>query len=130
MLPIGHLLCLERALATMPEETRRERRLASFLLGVLRDDVMIIPGLDISFESPSLTHFYPLARDRCAWLAEQAIQLGKAGRERASDCMLGRALHLVIDLACPVHAQGVVHYLDDPFETFVEANADELASLS
>lgn len=129
MLPIGHLLCLERALATMPEEARRERRLASFLLGTFRDDVMVIPSLGISFESPSLSHFYPLARDRCAWLAEHAIDLGKARKTPASDYMLGRALHLMIDLACPVHAQGVVHYLDDPFETFVEANAHELAEL-
>ena len=43
---------------------------------------------------------------------------------------LGRALHVLIDMACPAHAQNSWHYLKDPFERYVEAHASQLAALS
>ena len=42
--------------------------------------------------------------------------------------LLGRACHLLIDMSCPVHVHRVIH-LDDPYEWFVEGNADKLKSL-
>jgi hypothetical protein len=41
---------------------------------------------------------------------------------------LGRACHLLTDMACPVHAHRVMHEAD-PFEWYVEAHAPALAQL-
>jgi len=46
---------------------------------------------------------------------ERAVREFAAGREASAFVQLGRAAHPLIDMACPVHAQGVAHAAD-PFE--------------
>ena len=39
-------------------------------------------------------------------------------------------MHVLIDMACPVHAKPAVHYLRDPYERYVDAHAQELAAMA
>ena len=73
-----------------------------------------------------LGHIYPRSRRRCARLFAAATIEPDAAR---ADVLLGRALHVLLDMACPAHAQNVWHYLRDPFERYVDAHAAELAAL-
>lgn len=120
MLPNGLVLVLDLALgARLPSE-----RFAAFVLGILREDVVLAMGR--AYPSPSPGHIYPRSRRRCSVLFERAVAQAEP---LAADVELGRALHVLIDMACPVHAQAVFHYLRDPFERYVDSHAAELAEL-
>jgi len=121
MLPNGLLVTLELALGPAPHD-----RHAALALGMLREDVWLLGP--VALPSPSLGHIYPRARRHCARLYDRAVAAAREGR-LAGDFALGRALHVLIDMACPAHARAVPHYLHDPFERWVEVHATELAAL-
>lgn len=120
-------------------EVQRYRR--AITLGALREDVTYIPGTPKPFEHLSFSHFWgperrggfvpfwpgaPEAADR--WFRE-AVQRYLAGDAPGGFVTLGRAAHLLADMACPVHVHRVVHSAGDGYEWFVEAHGDELAAL-
>ncbi len=130
MLPKGLILCLDLGLGPEAVGTTEGRaRYAAMILGMFREDVLLLPGMRRALPSPSLRHSYPRSRQYCGQLFDGAVAAGRAGEPVRGAFLLGRALHVLIDMACPVHAQGVAHYLDEPFERHVDAAAEDLASL-
>ena len=118
-----------------------DRYREALILGAFREDVCYVPGLKIVVQSPSLTHFYrkglaggfipllwPGARYRTQLLAQTALAEYRAGRFASAFLQLGRAVHPLMDMSCPVHAQAVVHETD-PFEWCVEGMREELMRL-
>src|SRR5207245_9373015 len=90
-------------------------------------------------ERPSLTHFYrpglpgglvPFLTPGPRWRADRlfalAVEHYREGRPAAAFVQLGRAAHLLTDMACPVHAQRTVPMISDSFEWYVEGNAGAL----
>jgi hypothetical protein len=121
VLPNGLILALDLGIGgRLPAE-----RYAALVLGILREDVVLVPGLG-ALPSPSPDHIYPRSRRRCARIFQAAVAEPDGVR---ADFLLGRALHVLLDMACPAHAQNVWHYLRDPFERYVDAHAAELAAL-
>jgi hypothetical protein len=138
--PGGLCLVIELALARVADPQAR-RYGAALKLGALREDVVYVPLLGRVWESLSLSHstgptlpggFLPLLwpgpRLRARWRFARALAEYRAGRAASAFVQLGRAAHLLIDMACPVHARRVAH-LDDPFEWYVDGNAPALAAL-
>jgi hypothetical protein len=120
VLPNGLVLVTDLALGgRLPPE-----RFAALVVGILREDVFLAFGR--AYPSPSPGHIYPRSRRRVRRLFEAALS---EPAPLAADVALGRALHVLIDMACPVHAQAVWHYLRDPFERYVDTHAAELAAL-
>jgi hypothetical protein len=109
-------------------------------LGALREDVVYVPVLSVVVESLSLSHstgtlgggYVPLLTTspeaRARRYFDRACAAAREGRNAEAFVQLGRAAHILIDMACPVHATRTAH-LDDPYEWFVDGNARELASL-
>ncbi len=113
----------------------------ALILGAFREDVCYVPGLNLVLQSPSLTHFYrrglaggfipllwPGARYRTQRFVQTALAEYRAGRFASAFVQLGRAVHPLMDMSCPVHAQAVVHETD-PFEWCVEGMREELMNL-
>jgi hypothetical protein len=137
----GQLAVIDMAVRALdhPLTTRYRKTL---ILGALREDVGYLPGLGRVVECLSITHFYqpgvpggfvPLVsagpRRRANRLVARAVGEHRAGRVAESFVRLGRAAHLVTDMACPAHAHRTVHMIDDPFEWYVEGNAPALRAL-
>jgi hypothetical protein len=114
----------------------------ALVLGALREDVWYVPLVGAVLDRPSLTHFYrpglpgglvPLLTPGPRWRADRlfvrAVERYRAGRPAAAFVQLGRAVHLLTDMACPVHAQRTVHMISDSFEWYVEGHAGALESL-
>jgi hypothetical protein len=114
----------------------------ALVLGALREDVWYVPLFGAVLDRPSLTHFYrpglpgglvpfltPGPRWRADRLFERAVTRYREGRPAAAFVQLGRAAHLLTDMACPVHAQRTVHMISDSFEWYVEGNARDLELL-
>ncbi len=114
----------------------------ALVLGALREDVGYLPLFGIVYEHLSITHysgrwlpggyvplFSPGAAFRARHFFARAERAHRGGRHTAAFVQLGRASHLLIDMACPVHAHRVAHFTD-PFEWYVEGNADRLAQLT
>jgi hypothetical protein len=120
VLPNGLIVALDLAVGGRVAPSRY----AAFTVGLLREDVVMVAG--VAVPSPSPGHIYPRSRRRCARLFAAAKIEPDAAR---ADVLLGRALHVLLDMACPAHAQNVWHYLRDPFERYVDAHAAELAAL-
>jgi len=137
----GFMVVIDMALAHLDEPLLRRQRDA-LILGAFREDVCFLPGAGLVFQSPSLTHFarrgvpggfipylWPGAGQRARKFFDRALREMRAGRPSAAFVQLGRAAHPLIDMACPVHAQGVAH-TTDPFEWCVEAMGEELRRLA
>ncbi|MCE9576002.1 MAG: hypothetical protein K8W52_22815 [Deltaproteobacteria bacterium] len=116
-----------------------ERYRAAIVLGALREDVIRVPGLARPVEHWSLSHFWRPGRGGFmrAWPGARAAAVRRFTRavahHRAVDparayVELGRAAHVVVDMACPVHVHRALHDTDR-YEWYVEAHADELAAL-
>ena len=114
----------------------------ALVLGALREDVWYVPLFGAVLDRPSLTHFYrpglpgglvPLLTPGPRWRADRlfarAVERYREGQPAAAFVQLGRAAHLLTDMACPVHAQRTVHMISDSFEWYVEANARALEIL-
>ena len=113
----------------------------ALVLGALREDVIYVPLLGFIWEHLSFSHFYrkrlpggfipllwPGPRLKADLFYRRAQRHLRAGEPAAACVQLGRALHLVADMTCPVHAQGVVHDTDR-FEWYLEANKNTLMKL-
>lgn len=137
MLTGGQFLVIDMAARAVDHPlVRRHRR--ALVLGAFREDSGYLAGFDVVYEYLSFTHFYrpglpggfvPFVtagpRRRADRFFRRAVAAYGEGREAAAFLELGRALHLLVDMACPVHAQRVVH-VSDPFEWYVESHAAEL----
>lgn len=139
MLPNGQCVVIDMALRAVDCALLRRHREA-LLLGTLREDVARLPLTNRVFEHASPSHFYgclpggyvpllwPGARWKASHLLRKALAAQREGRLAAACVQLGRACHVLTDMACPVHAHRVMHEAD-PFEWYVEAHAQTLAQL-
>lgn len=113
----------------------------ALVLGAIREDVTYLPRRRKIREHWSLSHFSGshLGGGFIPWLTasapartqvylDQAVAAWRAGRHARAFVQLGMASHLVIDMACPVHASRVAH-LSDGYEWYVEVNGPQLAAL-
>ena len=113
----------------------------AIILGSFREDVWYIPGLKGVIEHLSLSHFYgsglpggffpflwPGARSKANRFFAKAVRNYRAGDTASAFVQLGRAAHLLSDMACPVHVHRVVHD-NDPYEWYVEGNRGKLMAL-
>lgn len=140
MLTNGQYVVISMAVAHLddPVVRRHERAL---VLGALREDSGVMPVLGIVYPYLSFTHFYrpglpggllPFVtagpRLRIDGFFRRAVDLRAQGAEVAAFFELGRGMHLLADMACPVHAQRVVH-ATDPYEWYVEGNVASLRRL-
>ncbi|MBI3557134.1 MAG: hypothetical protein HY074_12795 [Deltaproteobacteria bacterium] len=113
----------------------------AIILGAFREDVWYIPGVKSVIEHLSLSHFYgsglpggffpflwPGARAKSNRFHARAVNHFRAGNKAAAFVQLGRAAHLLADMACPVHVHRVVHETD-PYEWFIEGNRARLLAL-
>jgi len=137
MLANGLALVIDRAVAHLPSgEARRYRK--ALVLGSLREDVARMPGSARVFEHLSFSHFgggwlrggylpllWPGPRFKVRRYFRRALALARAGKRAAAFVTLGRACHVLTDMACPVHVHRVIHD-SDPFEWYVEMHADQL----
>src|SRR4051812_47749870 len=140
MLANGLCLVIERGLAQVTgpgaEEARRHRK--ALLLGALREDVARVPFAARVFEHLSFSHFgggrwgggflpfWPGPRFKVRRYFRRALHLARGGQAGAAFVTLGRACHVLTDMACPVHVHRVIHEAD-PFEWYVEIHAGALA---
>jgi hypothetical protein len=112
-----------------------ERSQPQLLRGNVAEDDFIVAGL--RWRAPGLTHTYrPGSRFGELGAPSALTQLRRCWRRAArarepetSAFWLGRACHLLGDMAVPARTRGVWHWLGDPLELFCEANAERLAEL-
>ena len=136
----GHKVVMDMALDAVDSDVLR-RHYDPLLLGNLREDVYKFPFVTRFMLGKGLTHYYrpgrrwgvlplvPGAPRRSDWLFDEGVRLYRAGKPRDGVFNLGRVVHLLSEMAAPVHAQIVLHWRGDPFEMYVEKNARELRAL-
>jgi zinc dependent phospholipase C len=113
----------------------------AIILGSIREDILFVPGLNKIFEHVSLSHFtgkylrggfiplvYPGASFKTKYFFKKSLNRYRQNKKALSMVLLGRASHLIIDMACPVHATRTPH-LDDGYEWVVEKNYLNLSEL-
>ena len=118
-----------------------DRYRKALLLGSLREDVWYVPPIGIVFEHLSFSHFYrpglpgglvpflwPGPRRKAEKFFTKAVSEHKAGRAASGFVQLGRVVHLMTDMCCPVHAHRTIHETD-PYEWYVEGNKKKLGGL-
>jgi hypothetical protein len=126
---------LIRAAVTGSGSSWLEQNLPHLLRGNDAEDDLVLAGLRL--RAPGLTHTYrpgsrfgelgaPSALTKLRWCLGRA---GRAPTPEARAFWLGRACHLLGDMAVPARVRGVWHLLGDPFEQFCEAHAERLAEL-
>ncbi len=140
MLANGHCVVIDMAVRAVghPIATRHRKTL---ILGAFREDSGVLPVLRFVYPYLSVTHFYrpglpgglipfllPGPRLRSNRFFRRAVLEFRMKREASAFIQLGRAMHLLVDMACPVHAQRVMH-TTDPYEWAVEAGSGELRDL-
>jgi hypothetical protein len=138
----GHKLVMDMALDALDGEGAPLREhYDPLLLGNLREDVYKFPFVVRFMLGKGLTHYYrpgrrwgvfplvPGAPMRSDWLFDAGVRLYRAGDRRAGVFNLGRVVHLLSEMAAPVHAQIVLHWRGDPMEMYVERNAPALRAL-
>src|SRR5262249_22086568 len=99
------------------------------------------PAFGIVFEHLSFSHFYepplpggllpllwpgPMLKGNLFF--ERALREYRAGRNASAFVQLGRVVHLLTDMCCPVHAHRTIHETD-PYEWYVEGNKKHLLAL-
>jgi hypothetical protein len=136
----GHKLVMDMALDAVASDTLT-RHYDPLLLGNLREDVYKFPFVTRFMLGKGLTHYYrpgrrwgvfplvPGAPMRSNWLFDEGVRLYRAGRPRDGVFNLGRVVHLLSEMAAPVHAQIVLHWRGDPLEMYIERHAAALRSL-
>lgn len=113
----------------------------ALVLGAIREDVVYLQRSKKIWEHWSLSHFsgrhlgggfIPFltasAPRKAQRYFDQALASWRGGRQARAWVQLGMASHLLIDMACPVHASRVAH-MTDGYEWFIEANGTPLAAL-
>jgi hypothetical protein len=116
----------------------------ALVLGAVREDVLFLPvkGKGRIWEHWSFSHFsgpllgggfipllYPGAPASAQRYFNAAVASWQRNQHGKALIELGRASHLLIDMACPVHAHRVAHFTDG-YEWYVEGNCDTLKVLS
>ena len=136
----GHRLIMDRALDALPDPVLT-RHYGALLLGNLREDVYKLPFVARFTLGKGLTHYYrpgswfgafplvPPAPGRTSRLVDRAVREHLAGKPRDALFWLGRAVHLLSEMAVPVHAQRVLHWRGDPFELYIERHHKNLRAL-
>ncbi len=136
----GLRLVIEMALAQL-DHPLLHRHADALVLGAIREDIRYSPRRKKIWEHWSLSHFDG------AWLAggflpfvtpsapavaqryfERALNAWQDQRPALAFVELGKASHLLIDMACPVHASRVAH-LTDGYEWYIETHCADLARL-
>jgi hypothetical protein len=118
-----------------------DRYKSALVLGSLREDVWWVPGLRVVFEHLSFSHFYepplpggylpivwPGPRMKGELFFRRAVREHRRGNVAGGFVQLGRVIHLVTDMCCPVHVHRAVH-TTDPYEWWVEGNVKKLLAL-
>ncbi len=134
MQPKSHEFVIRAAVARPPHSWLCAQ-LEELLRGHRDEDDWVLFGLRL--RAPGLTHTYrpghrygelgaPSARTR---LFECALRARQAAADAQCAYWLGRACHLLGDMAVPARTRGVWHLLGDPLEAFWEAHAAELDSM-
>src|SRR5262245_1977581 len=140
MLTNGQAVVIDMAVAAVADPLPR-RYSRALLLGALREDSGCLPVLNVVYPYLSVTHFYKPGlpggfvpfltagpRLRSNTFLRRAVARYRAAQPASAFVELGRCLHLLIDMGCPVHAQRVAH-LTDPYEWYVESHAQALREL-
>jgi hypothetical protein len=112
-----------------------EHNLQHLLRGNDAEDDFVVAG--VRLRAPGLTHTYRPGSRFGELGAPSALTQLRRWVERAAHAdnatttafWLGRACHLLGDMAVPARTRGVWHLLGDPLELFCEAHADHLAEL-
>ena len=140
MLTNGHFIVIDMAVRAVdhPLVTRYAQTL---VLGAFREDTGYIAPLRFVYPYLSLTHFYrpglpgglipfvmPGPRMRANHFFRRAVREHAEGRVAASFVELGRVMHLLVDMACPTHAQRAIH-ITDPYEWYVDSHEKALRAL-
>jgi hypothetical protein len=141
VLPNGLCIVVDRAVDAVDDPVVRQFR-AALVLGALRENVVYVPGLRAVFPHLSFSHFYrpglpggylpflwPGPRFKATRIFRRALAEHGRGRTAAAFVQLGRIVHLIADMACPVHAHRVAHETIDPYEWWIEAHEQELRRL-
>lgn len=136
MLPATHAFLVEHALAAVDHRGLRERA-ALIQAGCADEDLVRLPLVGWRVQSPGLSHTYrpgrrrgelgaPSALARIERLVDDAARLWSRAPDRAAH-HVGRACHLLGDVAVPARTRGVWHMLGDPYERWVDQHLDLLA---
>ncbi len=110
--------------------------LGSLLQGHLDEDDFVLP-FGLRLRAAGLSHSYRPGSWRGELLAPSALvclarclrRARGASSQPAAAWWLGRACHLIGDLAVPARTRGVWHLLGDPFEEWLEGHLDTLPLL-
>lgn len=110
-------------------------------LGAIREDIRYDPARRKLVEHWSLTHFSGRwlgggfipgftrsAPAQAQRYVDAALAASSAGDIARAMVLLGQASHLLIDMACPVHASRVAHW-SDGYEWYVDSHVAELGKL-
>ncbi len=113
----------------------------ALVLGAIREDIVYFARKKKIWEHWSLSHFSgrhlgggfipyltASAPRRAQHYFDRALDAWRGGDQAHAFVQLGMASHLLIDMACPVHASRVAH-MNDGYEWYVEANGEHLAGL-
>jgi len=130
MQPKTHAFVIEAAVAGSATPWLNQH-LSEILQGCQDEDVWLVGGLRL--RAPGLTHSYKPGSDYGELFARSARSCLERCVERAreSACdrtaarFLGRACHLLGDMAVPARTRGVWHLLGDPLEAFWESHDAE-----
>jgi hypothetical protein len=123
--PNGHRLLLEKAIAAV-DDPALTAHADALLQGCNREDFWSVAGREV--RGLGITHFAYAAPWRARRLYARAV-LEHRRSARTGFFWLGRAAHLVSEMAAPVHAQGSIHWRGDAFELYLEDHAAELRAL-
>jgi hypothetical protein len=134
MLPRTHEAIL-RAAVLRGGSTWRERDLDALVRGHRDEDDFVVLRV-LRFRAPGLTHTYRPGQRFGELFAENAKSkmlrcVRRAERNRTRTAWwLGRACHLLADMAVPARTRGVWHLLGDPLEAWLEEDARRVDALA
>ncbi|MDB4996785.1 MAG: hypothetical protein JWM74_4217, partial [Myxococcaceae bacterium] len=143
MQPRSHRFIIEAALGLARADAWIHPHARELLAGSDDEDVYEVPFTKLRLPALGLTHTYrpgkrtgelgaPSARTHLLYFVRRSEhELGRSDAPRAA-WWLGRACHLLVDMAVPARTRGVWHLLGDPLESWVEqavlANDDRLVA--
>jgi hypothetical protein len=136
----GLVLPIDRAARALGDPLIDEFRNV-IILGALREDVMYVPLVGKVWEHFSFSHFYrpplpgglipmlwPGPRFKANRFFARGLRRFEAGDRAGAFVELGRASHLLTDMACPVHVHRVVHFTD-LYEWYIESHRPLLEAI-
>jgi hypothetical protein len=134
VLPRTHEAILRFAIARA-DASWSDADLPALVDGHRREDDHVVFGLH--FRAPGLSHTYRPGRPFGELFATnaktkmlRAVRRAARSRSRArAASLVGRACHLLGDMAVPARTRGVWHLAGDPLEAWLEERSDDLAAL-